>query len=117
MNSRMGKFIQKVSNEVLAVLLEYDYPGNVRELENIIEHAFVMCPGIEIQLHHLPNEFRNNGFKAAETGDDIPLLKNAEKMTIVEVLKKNNWHKNKTAVELGIDRSTLWRKMKKFQIF
>ncbi len=57
-NRLQGKDIAGVSNEVLARLMEHEYPGNVRELENIIEQAFVLCRGGMIELHHLPPELR-----------------------------------------------------------
>ena len=53
-NRLQGKDVVGVSDEVLARLMDYDYPGNVRELENIIEHAFVLCRGGLVELHHLP---------------------------------------------------------------
>ena len=93
------------------------FPGNVRELENMIEHAFVLCHGSLIQREHLPKEFIET-FKADEkdhpqTSDK---LKKAEAQVIAEILKKHGGNRSRTAEELGIDKSTLWRKMKQFNL-
>ena len=115
-NHKMNRMINGTSDDVLKILMKYDYPGNVRELENILEHAFVMCPNIVIQVEHLPHELIER-----EQGDgrskriDFP-LGITERKIIIEALQKNNWNRNETAKELGLNRSTLWRKMKKFKI-
>lgn len=112
-NHRMGKYIQKVSNEVLSILMTYNYPGNVRELENIIEHAMVMCQNEEIQIEHLPQELHSsNHYKSINKSSEKP-LKKTECQTILDALNKHDWNKNKVSEELRIHRSTLWRKMQK----
>lgn len=113
-NHRMGKYILSVSNEVLNLLMKYNYPGNVRELENIIEHAMVMCQNEEIQVEHLPLEFLLSEVSAApkNNASEKPLEK-TECQTILEALQKHDWNKNKVADELRIHRSTLWRKMQR----
>lgn len=118
LNAKTGKNVQKVSEEVMNVLLTYDFPGNVRELENILEHAFVLCRGSTIEKAHLPKEIASikpEAFRVSpdETGD---LLSSAEKAAIIAALEANRWHRGKTAQALGIDKSTLWRKMKKYNI-
>ncbi len=106
-----GKEIIGVSDEVMARLMEYDYPGNVRELENIIEQAFVLCRGGMIELHHLPPELRP--FGAAGTGQFRPTsLRAMEKQLITETLHRYHGNRSKAARELGIDASTLYRKIK-----
>ena len=112
-NHRMGKYIQKVSNEVLSILMKYNYPGNVRELENIIEHAMVMCQNEEIQINHLPQELISFDHETAKNKTSEKPLKKTECHTILEALNKHEWNKNKVAEELRIHRSTLWRKMQK----
>lgn len=113
-NYHMHKSIKSVSSDVLKLLLNYPYEGNIRELENILEHAFVMCQIEEIQVEHLPPEI-----KAANTNNpiinhsNIP-LEESERNTIIKVLKKHNWNTLNVADELKIHRSTLWRKMKKY---
>jgi PAS domain S-box-containing protein len=108
----MGKNIAGVSEEVLSRLMEYDYPGNVRELENIIEQAFVLCRGEWIQIQHLPPELRPYG--AAGAGRLLPpsSLKAIESHLIAETLQRHHGHRGRTAKELAIDTSTLYRKIK-----
>ena len=117
-NKRMGKTIESVSPEVLELLLQYDYQGNVRELENIIEHSCVMCQEIEIELKHLPPEM-NVQKKEDIKNKPVELLspfQNVECKLILDTLEKNNGSKTKTAKELKLHRATLYRKMKKYNL-
>jgi PAS domain S-box-containing protein len=115
-NAKMGKKISGVSDRVLRSLLRYDYPGNVRELENIIEHAFVLCGGDRIDLDCLPKEM-TEGLLKTKT---LPLpeeespFDQAEAGVIEKALKKHAGDRSTTARELGIGRTTLWRKIKKY---
>lgn len=111
-NILKGKNIEGVSDEVMNVLMAHDYPGNIRELENIIEHAFVLCKESYIQLTHLPAHFRKREIPFEKT----MTLEEFEKLYISITLEKNDWNRNKTADELGIDKSTLWRKIKKYDL-
>jgi len=111
LNRIQGKDIEGVSEEVLAQLMEYEYPGNVRELENIIEQAFVLCRGRLIELHHLPTELRPSG--PVSSGKTNPMsLEAMEKILINEALRRQKGIRGKAAKQLGIDPSTLYRKMK-----
>lgn len=115
-NRKMGGMIEGVSDKVPECLMHYDFPGNVRELENIIEHTFVMCRGEEIQLKHLPPEFAQiRSFNQQAMLKATP-LQEAERERILEALKRHNWNKVKTAKELGLHRATLYRKMEKYGI-
>lgn len=116
-NIKMGKSIEDVSKDVMSLLMEYDYPGNVRELENIVEHACVMCQDIRIRRTQLPPEFNPRSEKLT-LGEEVsrPSLQSFEKQLIQETLEKNNGNKVLTAEELGFHRSTLWRKMKKYDL-
>jgi PAS domain S-box-containing protein len=117
-NAKMGKQLTGVSDEVMRTLMRYDYPGNVRELENIIEHAFVLCKGDRIDLGCLPKEFaEDQGEITAFTPskEETPFQK-AESEIIERTLKKYDRNRIKTAQELGLDRTTLWRKMKKYAL-
>ena len=117
-NAKMGKQITGVSDEVMRTLMRYDYPGNVRELENIIEHAFVLCKGDRIDLGCLPKEFAGDqGEITAFTPskEETPFQK-AESEIIERTLKKYDGNRIKTAKELGLDRTTLWRKIKKYRL-
>jgi PAS domain S-box-containing protein len=112
-NKTRDKFIEGISPEVLSILMTYDYPGNVRELENIIEHAFVLCQTSTIGVDSLPPQL-----SPIEKGAEVPArsVREFEKYFLIETLKKNKWSRVKTAAELGINKSTLWRKMKKLGI-
>ena len=115
-NHRMRKTIEGVSDEVLKLLLNYPFEGNVRELENFIEHAFVMCQSDKILIEHLPQEIvEQNNQKSTKQYADVP-LKESEYNTILSSLNKNHWNTYKTALDLQIHRSTLWRKMKKYDL-
>jgi transcriptional regulator with PAS, ATPase and Fis domain len=113
LNKTRDKFIEGISPEVLSILMTYDYPGNVRELENIIEHAFVLCQASTIGVECLPPQL-----SPKEKGAEVPArsVREFEKYFLIETLKKNKWSRVKTAAELGINKSTLWRKMKKLGI-
>jgi PAS domain S-box-containing protein len=112
LNRLKGKDIAGLSQEALTALMSYDWPGNVRELQNAIEHAFILCHGGFIELRHLPGHFR----EVALTPEGLPTgltLTQIEARLIKEALARNRGNKSATARELGIDKTTLWRKMKK----
>ncbi len=114
-NRLQGKAITGVSIEAMAQLMEYDFPGNVRELENIIEQAFVLCRGEIIELHHLPPELR----PAVESSDGKagPMsLEAMEKSLIAETLRRYAGNRKSAARVLGINTSTLYRKIKDLEI-
>jgi transcriptional regulator with PAS, ATPase and Fis domain len=94
--------------------MSYDYPGNVRELENIIEHAFVMCPSGVIEVCHLPPYLQPDTAPSAEAS--LTMVENYEKELILHVLRRNDWNRTKTAKALGIHKTTLFRKIQKLGI-
>jgi len=116
-NLKKGKKIIGMPNDVLNILMKYEFPGNVRELENIIEHAFVLCHGSQIEIEHLPKEFIEK-FQEDKMSNpkSAGRLKEAESDLIIDTLKKHGGNRSKAAEELGIDKSTLWRKIKKYNI-
>ena len=114
-NKIFGRSIVGVSAEVMTNLMEYNYPGNIRELENIIEHAFILSCGELIELPHLPPELRPSSSDKA-LGPFPYLLQEMEKYMITETLKRNRGNRGKAAEDLGINPSTLYRKIKIFQI-
>jgi PAS domain S-box-containing protein len=113
-NHLKGRKILGVTREAMASLMLYDWHGNVRELENALEHAFVMCQGELIRLRHLPGKLiPKNGALRIPTDQT---LKEIEKHAIEQALQRNQWKKVATARELGIDKNTLRRKIKRFGI-
>ena len=111
-NRLQGKDVVGVSDEVLARLMEYDYPGNVRELENIIEHAFVLCRGGLVELHHLPPNIRGTSTDESLPGIAGMTLEAMERLLITDALRRAVGNRTAAAKQLGIDPSTLFRKVK-----
>ncbi len=118
MNRIQGKSISGVDREVLALLLAHDYPGNIRELENIIEHGFVLCSEGEINSSHLPAYLaQNKKYEPQKTAVSVgEAVEMTEKVRIMEALKNNGYNRLAAARELGIHKSTLFRKLKKYRI-
>ncbi|MBU1172860.1 MAG: sigma 54-interacting transcriptional regulator [Proteobacteria bacterium] len=115
MNRIRGKSVNGLSQHVLEILMAHDYPGNIRELENIIEHAFILCSEGEIQARHLPGAFSESTQHIKETPTNNP-VKDAEKNLLITTLKDHRFNRNAAAKALGINKSTLYRKMKKLGI-
>lgn len=116
-NRATGKRIKSVSREVMDLFLNYPWPGNVRQLENVIEHAFIYCKEEVIQLQHLPKDLRTEGEEMTKRAlrSENP-FEEMEKQVLLEALKRNNWDRWRTAEDLNISRTTLWRKMKKYHL-
>jgi PAS domain S-box-containing protein len=113
-----GKEIQGLSPDAFPMLMSHDFPGNVRELENIIEYATVVCKNGMIGIEHLPDYFKDleeNKTKKPLEGRP-PSLGEMERSYIRETLKRNLWNRAATAAEMGIHPTTLWRKMKRLNI-
>ena len=114
-NKLRSKLITGVSPDVLAMLMRHNFPGNVRELENIIEHAFVLCNEGHIGIEHLPSEFGQRA-ESRQTVKVSKTLCDLESEFITAALKRNRWNRLETAQELGIHKTTLFRKIKKLGI-
>jgi PAS domain S-box-containing protein len=108
---RSGKDIRRISEEVLAQLMHYEFPGNVRELENLIERAFILCTGEEIGAECLPQSLLC-GAAVPVTGLDA--LEQVERETVRKALHRHDGNRTRAARELGIHRSTLLRKIKRY---
>jgi transcriptional regulator with PAS, ATPase and Fis domain len=110
-NRIQGANIVGISPPALELLMRHDFPGNIRELENIIEHTFVLSPGEVIKPEDLPD-----GVMAREAVPMVEIARTMEEMEalfIMAALKRNNWSRKETAKELGINPSTLYRKIRK----
>jgi len=111
-NRLQGKDIAGVSPDALGRLMEHDYPGNVRELENIIEYAFILCPGGNIRLEHLPE-----GLLPQEAlGCALPLsgtLEDIKRRAVEEVLNRHGGRVMAACRELGVSKDTLRRILRK----
>ena len=114
-NRLQGKDVVGLSTEAMALLLEHDYPGNVRELENTIEHAFVLCRAGLIEARHLPARIRQRAGPPA-AGEPAPrgavTLQAIEVALIADALRRHAGNRKAAAQELGIHPSTLFRKVK-----
>ena len=116
LSRRHGRPAPRVSEDVLRRLMSHEFPGNVRELENLLEHAFVLCRGDVIDRGALPREFLEAVERAGEPAATSGTVQEAEVRLIRDALARHGGHRGRTAAELGIDKSTLWRKMKRYQI-
>jgi PAS domain S-box-containing protein len=119
-NATKETTVSKIAEDAMEILLNYDYPGNVRELENVVEHAFVLCRGEVIERKHLPMYLQKA--RGSLQGEIISRPEPTEsrdaweRERLVDALKEHSWHRQKAAQALGMDRTTLWRKMKKYNI-
>jgi len=108
--------IQRVANGVLSILMVYDFPGNIRELENILEFAYILCREETIQAKHLPEKFRQQVSDIDNANAEALTLNAIQKRAIENALIKNNWKRMATARELGIDKGTLRRMIGRLNI-
>ena len=95
--------------------MSYDFPGNVRELEHIIERAVILADGSTLDFKHLPRRFHRDDFTAADANKKFMTMAEMQKNYILEVLEATGGNKTKTAELLGISRAALWRKLKQFK--
>ena len=117
LGTRMNKRIVSLSSEVMELFMHYPFPGNIRELENALEHAFVLCQGPQIKMDHLPEELIQKA-KEKPLPEETPRdpLETAERQAIQKVLEKHGGNRKKAAQELDISAVTLWRKMKRLNL-
>ncbi len=118
-----NRTVERITEPALAILLNHDYPGNVRELENILEHALIICTGPEITPRHLPLALQAPLSLCPSAPPDptsfqesAPVDQDDEAHRILAALARHGGHRGRTAAHLGMDRSTLWRKIKRYRI-
>ena len=110
-----GKQVEKISPEVMDILMNYAFPGNVRELENIIERGVTLADGSTMEVKHLPADLREQRFDIQRRPKtELLTLEENEKEYIDWVLTQVNGNKTRAAEILGIDRVSLWRKLKRY---
>jgi DNA-binding NtrC family response regulator len=131
LSAKTGKPIRSVSPEAMEVLYDREYPGNIRELENALQRAFVLCHGSRIEISHLPRDWVRHNPTSTLAGHDAIGARNAGLVTVAseeqrrsaaepaplvirlaEALQAHQWNRTATARALGIGRNTLWRWMK-----
>jgi DNA-binding NtrC family response regulator len=111
----MKKSVSELSQDVIGLLMNYDFPGNVRELENIIERGVALASGKVIELAHLPEDLRELNIRTFRKKEGkMPSLEEQEEAYIKWVLNEVGGNKTLAAQILGIDRVSLWRKLKKY---
>lgn len=110
-----GKTIQRISDNTLSVFMTYPFPGNVRELENCIERAVIMCEGTEVKRRHLPDRFQTESPIQPVQKKRFVTLAQLEAQYIQEVLANTKGNKSEAARILGINRASLWRKLKSLE--
>jgi PAS domain S-box-containing protein len=115
MNRITRKDLLGLSPGAVEMFMNYDWPGNIRELENFIEHAFILCPEGLILREHLPVSMQK-GDNTSLSGIEGKTLAQIEAQAIEEALKRNKGNRTAAARELGIDKSTIWRKLKKYSL-
>jgi PAS domain S-box-containing protein len=109
-----GKAVEGLARSAMRRLMRYDYPGNVRELENIIEHAYVLCSGKRIEERDLPDWLLAK--ETAATAAGATTLEEMEARFLREVLARNRWNRQEAARELGMHKTTLHRKIRRLGI-
>ncbi|HEX5245408.1 MAG TPA: sigma-54 dependent transcriptional regulator, partial [Tepidisphaeraceae bacterium] len=128
-SKEIGREVIGFTDDTLAALQRYDWPGNVRELENAVERAVVLCRRPQIDVEDLPEPIQlHRGAQAPVsnrvtlqpgTSPPLPLqvaLEGPERQIIEEALRRNDWNRQATAAELDINRTTLYKKMRKYQL-
>ena len=112
-NKKLNKGIVAVSEDVQRIFMEHEWPGNIRELEHTLEHAFILCRRNTITMDDLPIDFK----ELVANKNRLPgALKDDEPRAIVHALEKSAWNKAKAARLLGISRRTIYRKIEEYKL-
>jgi PAS domain S-box-containing protein len=115
LNNKHNRQISGISKRAMEILLNYSFPGNVRELENILEHAYILCNDNLITEHHLPSYLMGVDKELKKIDKGGNLMREVGNRTMLEILEKHGWKKMLAAKELGIHRTTLWRRLKRME--
>ncbi|MFP4396868.1 MAG: sigma 54-interacting transcriptional regulator, partial [Desulfonatronovibrio sp.] len=115
-NRLQNRDIQGIDAQALSLLMAHEWPGNIRELENVIERAFIMCRSGEIKIKHLPPEITRYNDRTSSSRDMKSARKSLEAKAISEAIRRNHYNRQAAARELGIHKSTLFRKIKELGI-
>ncbi|HHW43414.1 MAG TPA: sigma 54-interacting transcriptional regulator [Desulfotomaculum sp.] len=110
-----GKVIEGISPEAMALIMGHDFPGNIRELQNAIEHAFILCRGGLILPEHLPAYLQKGNEEKGRPAGGLTMAEMEERV-LREALVRHKGNRTRAARELGINKTTLWRKMKRYGI-
>jgi two-component system response regulator HydG len=113
--AEQGKDLQEFSPEAVRILLDYPWPGNVRELENTIEHATVLAKGKRVEVTDLPAAVTRSSVSLS-AATKLASIAEHEVRLLEETLEQCGWNKKLAAEQLGISRTTLYAKLKKYQI-
>ncbi len=111
-NAAQGRKVSGLHRDAMRALLAYDFPGNIRELENVIERAFVFCAGNLIMPQHLPDELRIIDIPAVRATTLSQAVRNTEAQALVRALSRNDFNREAAARELGMHKSTFFKKVK-----
>jgi PAS domain S-box-containing protein len=112
LNAKFNKLIEAVSEDAVKIFMDYDWPGNIRELEHALEHAFIICRNATITADQLPSNVKH----PPETKASTEILSGDEQEAMLAALRRSGWNKSKAARLLGINVRTVYRKMKKYNI-
>lgn len=120
-SEQLGKNVSFISEQAIELLNRYDWPGNIRELENVIQYAITMAIGNQINIEHLPDKIYSSDLSANEQeksspGQDEPPWITAEKKHLLKIVVKNQGNISKAAREFGVSRATFYRKLQDYQL-
>ena len=115
-NHIQHKTVKGLSSEALSLLMAHDWPGNVRELENIIERAFIVCHSGYIKVGHLPEELTAHRHALTARTETISAHDQLDRQLIQQALERNGWNRLAAARELGVHKSTLFRKIRQLDL-
>jgi DNA-binding NtrC family response regulator len=117
---KVGKSVREISHEAMRFLMEYSWPGNVRQLESVIERVILLCETDRIELEDLPSEIKTGPVPITDFDFQLPVegfsLEEFERELIIKTMEKNQWVIAKAAKQLGLSYKTLQYRLDKFQV-